>query len=148
MRHLAIIGKPAGAGNTMSRPVEWLRGPQLKAHVCITALPLTIPRLRTQVATRRFAVRRTGPSDDLFEKGGGTRTSYMWPSRSRHTPKKLVYICMGTHRNRLQSKPLPVPRRPTEVLRTQRERRPPNQRHQRRSRTGKRSQKSHTTTEG
>ena len=148
MWHLAIIGKSAGAGNTMSRPVEWLRGPQLKARACIAALPLTTPRIRTQVVTGRFAVRRTGSWDDRFERGGGTRTSYTWPSRSRHTPKKLVYDRMGTHRNRLQSKPPPAPRRPTEVLSTQRERRPPNRRHQRRSRTGRRSQKSHTTTEG
>ena len=44
---------------TVSRTVEGLRGSQLIYLDCVAALPLTTPRLLTQVVCRRFAVRCT-----------------------------------------------------------------------------------------
>ncbi len=46
--------------NTLSRCLQGLKGSQL-IFTLLAALPLTTPRLSTQVVFRRFAVRRTGP---------------------------------------------------------------------------------------
>lgn len=46
--------------NTLSRCLQGLKGSQL-IFTLLAALPLTTPRLCTQVVFRRFAVRRTGP---------------------------------------------------------------------------------------
>ena len=60
-----LIVSVSSVTSTLSRSLQCLKGSQLKRIVC-AALPLTTPRLSTQVVCRRFAVQRTGPWTDSY----------------------------------------------------------------------------------
>ena len=107
--------------NTVSRRVAGSK--RIAAYCgCVAALPLTTPRLCTQVVFRRFAVRRAGPwgAGLIREKGEGRgrpagRRARRDALPSLPTGREAFSPCMGTRRNPARGAD-GAPRRPARWL--------------------------------